>query len=36
MSPWFIYNCLHLALVALARGNLYAAEQFVRQVHPPA
>jgi hypothetical protein len=30
MHPWFIYNSLRMALVALSRRNLGACERFVR------
>lgn len=31
MPPAFTYNALHLALVSLMRGNLYACENYLRQ-----
>jgi hypothetical protein len=29
MSPWFYYETIRMALVALKRGNVYAAENLV-------
>jgi hypothetical protein len=30
MHPWFIYNALRMAVVALSRRNLAACERFLR------
>jgi hypothetical protein len=34
MSPWFYYETIRMALVALTRGNVYAAENLVSVLRP--
>jgi len=34
MSPWFYYETIRMALVALTRGNFHAAENLVSVLRP--
>ena len=36
MSPWFYYETIHMALVALRRGNVNAAHNLVSVLLTPS